>query len=92
MPGDDWPIYFTINNMQKLVAVSWYVSLGWEVLPVTVGTKRSQEEQQEQHNYANCNCDVPHLHLLHMLLLPPLQVTELTAFSHITCHTAVKGK
>lgn len=63
------------------------------VVPVAVGSQDAQQQgQQGQPGGAGGDGDAPHLGLPGALLLPPLQVTELAALPHVSCHTAAKER
>lgn len=58
-------------------------------LPVAIGGTNPKEENHKQRGQAHSSGNVLLLHLHHMLLFPPLQVTELTALSQVAfCTTA----
>lgn len=74
------------------VPVPHFHSTCLEALPVAVGGQGAQQEQEDQHCYAHCNGDVPHLNPLGVLLLPPLQIAELAPLPDVARHTAAKRK
>lgn len=74
------------------VPVAHIHSMCLEALPAAVGSQEAQQEQEGQPCYAHGDGDIPHLHPLGMLLLPPLQVAELAPLPNVSCHTAAKGK
>lgn len=65
-------------------------NMSLEAVPGAIGGQWPQ--QQQQHRYAHGDGDVPHLHPLGVLLLPPLQVAELAPLPNVACHTAAKRK
>lgn len=75
---------------RTLVPVPRVPSTCLEALPVAVGSQGPQQEQEDQHCYAHRDGDIPHLHPLRVLLLPPLQIAELAPLSDVARHTAAK--
>lgn len=56
--------------------------------PVAVGDAGSDGEQGDEDHHAQGDSHVPSLLLFGLLQLPPLQITELTALSHVARDTA----